>query len=181
MAKSLVNRAAWRLVLAAAFVMAVAGSASADFITLTDVSVNLDFNSLVATVSAGLEAHSDTAGGSISLDALSVSASQDGSPLDAASIDDLPFFLNAPLTMQDGDAIAPIELFRLTGLTPGSSYTGSFFLQEGDTPLESPPQVFAFDVPATAPVPEPGTLMLLAIGVAALVARGRQRLPGRTS
>jgi hypothetical protein len=174
-----------RFALAAALVLAAAPRASADMILLSDVQVALDPDTLVASVSAGLEARSDT-GSEVSLAGLSVSLFLGGDPVDLFAgptlLDDLPFFLNTPATMADGGLLAPVVLFRLIGLLPGASYAGSFFLTDGASALEVPPQPFAFTVPQTptAGVPEPGTLLLMGIG-GALAALQRRRRLGSTS
>jgi hypothetical protein len=154
--------------------------ASADSITLSDVQVELDLVTLTASISAGLEAHSDTAS-SVFLDGLSVSVLQDGVPVDLSvgptTLDDAPFFTNTPPFMLDGDTLAPVVLFRLLGLVPGASYTGSFFLTQGVDSLEVPPQELAFSVPQSSDttVPEPASLYLVGVGAVSLWRAARRR------
>lgn len=172
-----------RLALAAAFLVGLASRASAEAIVLSNVNVVVDPLSRFATVSAGFEAHSDS-GLDISLDGLDVSLSQDGVPIPDLStgpvvLDESPFFVNAPLSMADGSVFPSIDLFTLTGLTQGSTYTGSFSIIEMiggmPQPLEIPPQTFAFTVGASQNVPEPGSVWLLGTGVALLAGRLRRR------
>ena len=173
---------AWgfRLLVAVAILIASSARASADMIVLSNVHVELDLETLIASVSAGLEAQSDT-GGEVTLAGLSVSLFRDADPVDLFAgptlLDDLPFFLNTPASLADGALVAPVVLFRLIGLLPGESYTGSFFLTDGVGALENPPQEFSFTVP-TAGVPEPGTLLLMGIGAAVLGVRRRRRVNG---
>jgi hypothetical protein len=141
----------------------------ADSITLSNVQLQFDLATLSASVSAGLEAHSDTAS-SVFLDALSVSLVQAGTPVDLTAgpttLDDTPFFANTPISMLDGETLAPVVLFRLLGLVPGASYAGSFFLAQGGDPLQIPAQMISFTMPSPTdtPVPEPASLWLLGTG-----------------
>jgi hypothetical protein len=156
-------------------------AASADSITLSQVQVQLDLMDLTASVSANLLAQSDTAS-PVFLDGLSVSLSQNAVPLDLTAgpttLDDTPFFTNTPPSMADGGTLGPVVLFRLAGLLPGASYTGSFFLFEGNDPLETAPQELSFTLPegSPAPVPEPATVWLFGAGACSLWAAGRRRL-----
>ena len=164
----------YQIVLALA-VLAFCGAAraSADSITLSNVQLQLDLVTLSASISAGLEAHSDTAS-SVFLDGLSVSVLQDGVSVDLSAgpttLDDLPFFTNTPPFMPDGGTLGTVVLFRLLGLVPGASYSASFVLTEGVDPLEIPAQSVSFSVPSEpiGTVPEPGSLWLLGMGTAGL-------------
>ena len=157
----------------AVLTLAGAERASADSITLSDVQVQLDFDTLSASISAALGAHSDTAS-SVFLDGLSVSLLQDGVPVDLSAgpttLDDAPFFANTPPSMLDGETLGPVVLFRLLGLVPGASYTTSFFLTEGLDPLEVPSQNLAFTAPldSATPVPEPTSILLFGAGAGGL-------------
>jgi hypothetical protein len=168
---------------AVAFVLACVPAASADSITLSQVQVQVDPLALTASVSADLLAQSDTAS-PVFLDGLSVSLSENAVPLDLTAgpttLDATPFFTNTPPFMLNGDTLGPVVLFRLLGLLPGGSYTGSFFLIEGTNPLEIAPQELSFTLPqgSPAPVPEPATVWLFGMGACSLWAARRRRLDG---
>ena len=85
-------------------------------------------------------------------------------------LDDLPFF-SLPFNLPDGGILPDgTLLFRITGLIAGATYTGSFALSQfgQDDPLVFQDFQFA-SAAGTAPVPEPGTLILTGIGMAGLL------------
>ena len=167
-----------RVTFAAALLIGLADRASAGPITLSDVQVQLDIANLTASITAGLTVDTED-GADVFLDGLGVSLSRNGIPLDLFAgptlLDDLPFF-SLPLSLSDGASLPSMTLlFRLTGLALNSSYSGSFelfqFGVDGPEPLLTVPQDFSF----ATPVPEPGTLWLLAAGASALACRRRRK------
>lgn len=174
MAKPFVTRLL-RVALAAAFILTFAGRASASSIVLSNLHVDLDETGLIASISAGLEAHSDD-GSDVFLDSLSVSLFEDGvSIADLFSgvtlLDDLPFF-SLPFSLPDGGILPEgTLLFRITGLIAGATYTGSFALSQfgQDDPLAVQEFEFTSSASGPAPVPEPSTLILTSIGMAGLL------------
>ena len=167
-----------RFALAAAFTVGFADRAAASSILLSNLEIQFDDTGLIASITAGLEAQSGD-GSDVFLDSLAVSLFQDGEAIPdlfagPTQLDDLPFFM-LPFSLPDGGILPEgTLLFRLTGLVAGASYAGSFALSQfgQDDPLVS--QDFAFT--ATAPVPEPSTLVLTGFGMAALL---RKRLTNR--
>ncbi len=172
------------IILTAVVVAAAASGADAAALRLQDVQFPVDDVTLTATFSAGLEADTDD-GSDIFLDGLSVDLAQDGTFLDLFAgptlLDDLPFFLDVPPTLADGETLPVSLLFRHTGLTAGATYTGSFALLFSaglDSGLFTAPALFSFSTAeAPAPVPEPATLILMATGLGAtgLLQRRRRR------
>ena len=168
-----------RLAIAGVLSLCFAGRASANSIALSNVQVQLDVTNLIASVSAALTATVDT-GSEVFLDGLNVSLEQDGISLDLTAgptfLDDTPFFLNTPVSMVNGETTGPLVLFQLSGLAPGSLYTGSFYFFEQIEPLQVPAQAFSFTVPQlpTSTVPEPSTLLLF--GSAAAIVGGRMNV-----
>jgi hypothetical protein len=160
-----------RVVMVMALTITCAGRASADSILLSDFQVQLDTDNMIATFIGGLEAHSST-GDTVQLDALGVTLTEgafDGSTL----LDDLPFY-SLPYPLADGQIVPVSTLFRITGLTAGTDYSGSFsffeFAADGVETLVS--QNFEFSSPA--PVPEPATLVLTGTGLALAFVRRRR-------
>lgn len=82
-------------------------------------------------------------------------------------VDDTPFFLNAPVSLDAGASTGPIELFDVMidpAATPGT-YDLNFFNIVGGPLSDSPDLLatreFTVTVAASSPVPEPGTWLLL--------------------
>lgn len=101
------------------------------------------------------------------------------------SVNDTPFFLNAPLSLAAGQSSGLIELFTFdvaAGVSPGLAGAGVFSGLGGVGAANSSnfdllgSQHFSVNVqPATTgTVPEPGTLVYLGIGLAAMVAASRR-------
>ena len=92
-----------RATMVVALTIVCTGQASADSIVLSDFQVQLDMDTMIASIIGGLEAHSST-GDPVFLDSLGVSLSEGSTPLDLFAgptlLDDLPFFsLPYPLAM----------------------------------------------------------------------------------
>ncbi|MGH9144418.1 MAG: hypothetical protein ACRD2I_25035, partial [Vicinamibacterales bacterium] len=143
----------FRAAMAAVLTVGFAGRASADSILLSDFQIQLDVDTMIASVTGGLQAQSDT-DDPVFLDILGVNLAQGSTPLDLLAgptrLDDQPF-LALPYPLDESEILpSSTLLFRLTGLMPGSSYTGSFsfleFVADGsvDTLLS---RDFAFAIP----------------------------------
>jgi hypothetical protein len=166
-----------RAAIVAALTIGFASRASADSILLSDFQIQLDLDTMIASITGGLDAHSDT-GDPVFLDSLGVNLAQGSTPLDLLAgptrLDDQPFFA-LPYPLADGEILPSATLlFRLTGLAPGSAYSGSFaFLEFGADGV--PVALLSRDFEFATPVPEPATLLLAgtALGFAALVRRRR--------
>jgi len=170
-----------RTTLVVALTIVFAGRASADSIALSDFQVQLDLDNMVASIIGGLEANSST-GDPVFLDSLGVNLSEGSTPLDVfagpALLDDLPFFA-LPYPLADGEVVPATTLFRITGLTAASVYSGSFsffeFTADGAETLLS----HSFEFATPAPVPEPATMVLTATGLALAFVRRRRAAAGR--
>jgi len=171
-----------RTTLVVALTIVFAGRASADSIALSDFQVQLDLDNMVASIIGGLEAHSST-GDPVFLDSLGVNLSEGSTPLDLFAgptlLDDLPFFA-LPYPLADGEVVPATTLFRITGLTAGSVYSGSFsFFEFGADGLPETLVSRDFEFGAPAPVPEPATLLLTGTGLALAFVRRRRAAAGR--
>jgi hypothetical protein len=175
-----------RLLLAATLGLCVAPAALADSVSVSNLTVGLSPAGTSASIAAELTAHSG-AGNQVSLDDLSVELFLDGTAVDLNGGPitlDISGFLSLPLSLGDGESVSAGPLFALNGLTAGS-YTGDFFLIENiigndgelflATPLESPPQDFAFTVRSATSVPEPGVIWLAASGFALCILPAHKR------
>jgi hypothetical protein len=97
----------------------------------------------------------------------------------AGTLDDTPFFDNAPLSLDAGQTSPSFEFFDITlpaDLAPGD-YDGSFTVfggadGNGQNPLGT--GSFEVDVVNAASVPEPSSLILLGSGAAWLILRRRR-------
>lgn len=181
-----------RIALALVFVVAAAHRAAAASFPLSDVEVLVDESLRAVSVSAGFKAPV-LGEGDLSFVALSVSLSEDGNPVELfdpfdefPDLDDTPFLsLFPPFFLADGGTLPKSLLFRVTGLVPGASYAGSFFLQfttadEPNVLIDTTPETFSASITAPAAVPEPATMLLLATGLSAtgLMERRRTRRKG---
>jgi hypothetical protein len=107
-----------------------------------------------------------------------------GSPL--LTIDDSPFFANAPLSLDPGQSSGLFALFNLDldpSATPGV-YDGNVFSllggADGGATVDVADAAFSLTVtPSAPPVPEPGMLACSLIGLAALTVRRRASHPGQ--
>ena len=163
-----------RATMVVALTIVCAGRASADSIVLSDFQVQLDMDNMIASIIGGLEAHSST-GDPVFLDSLGVSLSEGSTPLDLFAgptlLDDLPFF-SLPYPLADGEIVPASTLFRITGLNPGSVYSGSFsFFEFGADGVQT---LISRDFEIAAPVPEPATLVLTGTGLAFAFVRRRR-------
>jgi hypothetical protein len=81
---------------------------------------------------------------------------------------DNPFLTNAPLSLAAGSSSGPFSLLSIVigaGTSPGT-YTGSFLILGGPTSADFTTEGTATFTVLVSPIPEPGTLMLVATGVA---------------
>jgi hypothetical protein len=95
------------------------------------------------------------------------------------TLDESPFFINTPLSMNPGETFTGV-LFTVT-INPGAApgiYNGFFTILGGSSSIDlgQLSNAAAFQVVV---VPEPTTMMLLGTGVAGLMFRMRKRLRNR--
>jgi len=97
--------------------------------------------------------------------------------LAGATIDDSGFLLNFPLSLLPGEGFA-VTLFTVSlpsVIAPGT-YNGFFAILGGSDPgAQNTLATVNFQINAPAPVPEPGTWLLLATGLAILAASAHVR------
>ena len=88
----------------------------------------------------------------------------------ALPADDTPFLLAFPVVLNPGEsATGPVLLVTVPPGTPLGLYTGTFTVVGGDTPDST--DVLVSRTFAVYAVPEPGSLMLCAAGLAAAAVR----------
>jgi hypothetical protein len=99
------------------------------------------------------------------------------------TVDDTPFFANAPYFLDPGASSGDFEIFDVdlaTGLAPGV-YTGVFSIYGGadggaDTANDDLADVdFSVQVTSTVPTPEPTSILLLFAGLAGVGLLNRRR------
>jgi len=101
------------------------------------------------------------------------------------TIDDTPFFTNAPLSLAPGASTVPFELFDilLASNTPIGTYDLNTFSilggLDGATFDDLADTNFSITVANPAAVPEPSTLLLLGLGLASLVFSRRKVILSR--
>jgi hypothetical protein len=98
------------------------------------------------------------------------------------TVDDNPFLNNAPLSLAAGASSGPFPLFNViiaAGTTPGTYNLNLFSVLGGtDGSAFNPMGGAQFSV-VVSPVPEPGTIALLGIGMLGLGIRSRWRRSSR--
>jgi len=133
-------------------------------VTLTQASQTVAQGTLVVTFGATISNPSST-------DTVFLNADSSITSSTLVSVDDTPFLINAPLSLNPGQSSGPFALFNvdLPGNLAAGTYTGVFSILGGldgvtfDTLSNS-----SFSVTVSSTTPEPGTMLLLAFGLVGL-------------
>ncbi|SRR5271156_3427592 len=144
-------------------------------VTLSQSSQTVNRGTTIVTFDATISNPSAT-------DTIFLNADDSSTDSFSMSVDDTPFFVNAPLFLGPTSGSGPFALFNVdlaANLAPGT-YTGTFSIlggADGGTGTDFFDLADAnFSVDITKPVatPEPGTLLLLWAGLCLLVPRRRR-------
>jgi hypothetical protein len=164
--------------MALAFGAAAASRADTLDVTLTDPSQTVPQGTTLVTFDATISNPSPT-------DTIYLNADMSSTDSLLVTVDDSPFFLNAPIDLTPGESSGPFALFNVdlpSDITPGT-YTGTFSIlggADGGTGTlfdDLADANFSVDVkPQTAAsTPEPGTFLLTAIALMVAGLLGRKR------
>jgi hypothetical protein len=133
-------------------------------VTLTQASQTVAQGTLVVTFGATISNPSST-------DTVFLNGDSSITSSTLVSVDDTPFLTGAPLFLTPGQSSGPLTLFNvdLPGNLAAGTYTGVFSILGGlDGVTFNTLSNSSFSVTVASNTPEPGTMLLLAVGLVGL-------------